>query len=119
MLQVDSRRIAKLTKPDEPDGRVNVYFTDGERAEQDFLTHLPETRAAGPFAEQLGLEMTATGDYRTKPPFGETNIKGVFATGDASTMFKVAPIAIGNAALCASGVVCRLHEEDLGIPALV
>jgi thioredoxin reductase len=101
-MVVDTRPIEKLSQS--PSGaEVTVHFKDGSTKVEGFLAAHLNTKTRGPFAEQLGLEMTPGGDVKTAPPFSATNVKGVFAVGDCGQSMKVIPAAAasGNAAAAA------------------
>jgi pyruvate/2-oxoglutarate dehydrogenase complex dihydrolipoamide dehydrogenase (E3) component len=44
--------------------------------------------------EQLGVGTNATGDIVANIPFYQTNVSGIFATGDSANSFKNIPSAI-------------------------
>jgi pyruvate/2-oxoglutarate dehydrogenase complex dihydrolipoamide dehydrogenase (E3) component len=54
-----------------------------------FLVHNPKYKANGEWAEQLGLEVTSSGDISNTAPFYEINVKGVYAVGDCGMQMKV------------------------------
>ncbi|KAK8044775.1 hypothetical protein PG993_004799 [Apiospora rasikravindrae] len=127
--QTDSRAIAaiELTAEDDEDddavvahrNLVRLRFQDGSQpVGEAFLAHSPRTRVKGPFAEQLGLELTPAGDYVVHPPFNETSVDGVFAAGDCTSMFKVGTRAVGDGAMTGAGVSARLQEGQMGTKAV-
>lgn len=66
----------------------------------------------GPFAEQLGLEMTEDGDIATKAPFCESvNVPGVFAVGDCGAKMKTVTQAVAAGTFCAGGLAMQLQVE--------
>ncbi|CAJ2504441.1 Uu.00g118350.m01.CDS01 [Anthostomella pinea] len=110
---VDDRAISKLSLTAGSDQSVKISFKDGsEEKREAFLVHSPITRAKGPFAQQLGLELTPTGDYAVLPPFNATSVNGVYAVGDCMTMFKVATNAVASGSMTGAGVSGKLHEEQ-------
>ena len=62
----------------------------------------------GPFAQQLGLELTPSGEIKTNPPFNETSVSGVFSGGDCMTMMRAVPMAAAAGGMCAVGAVAQL-----------
>lgn len=86
------------------DGKMTLQFTDGRQDTVVFLVHKPTTIINGPFAEQLGLELTPPGDLKLGQPFPETNVKGCFAAGDCSTGMKSVPMAISSGMVAAAGL---------------
>lgn len=106
-FKIDTRKIKRLL-PNDRFKSVLVEFVDGSSKEEKFLVHNPETSPQGPFADQLGLATTASGDIQTDGPFWQTNVAGVFAVGDCSTPYKAIPSAISsgcNAAVMASAEI--------------
>ncbi|KAH7376595.1 hypothetical protein B0T11DRAFT_294072 [Plectosphaerella cucumerina] len=108
--QVDPRAIARVEMLPGQEGIV-LHFTTGPSATERFLSHAPRTRVNGPFAEQLGLEMTEGGDIKVTEPFQETSVKGVLATGDCSTPIKAVAVATAHSALAAAGIAGSLDQE--------
>ncbi len=107
---VDDRRIVKLVK--DPSGSdVIVHFEDGTERTEGFLVHAPLTEVNGPFAGQLGCELTPTGDYKTTNLFGETTVPGVFAAGDCATMMKAVTTAMYLGNMVAAESAAQLEAE--------
>lgn len=75
--------------------------------------HKPKTQLNGPFVEQLSLEMTETGVIKTKPPFHETSVGGVFAVGDCGSPLPAVVNAVAMGALAAGGLVGQLGAEPV------
>ncbi|XXH04314.1 hypothetical protein Hte_010728 [Hypoxylon texense] len=75
--RVEHGAIAKLSFDTMLKETVKISFKDGSEKGEAFLVHSPYTRVKGPFAEQLGLEFTPTGDYLVYPPFNETSVEAV------------------------------------------
>jgi len=73
--------------------------------------HKPKTEISGPFAQQLSLELTDGGDIKTKPPFHETSLPGVFAVGDCGISEKAVAQAIATGIFGASGLVTQLQAD--------
>ncbi|KAI1170434.1 thioredoxin reductase [Nemania sp. FL0916] len=120
--KLDTRKIAKLAlrAQDAHDTAVKITFEDGETVTEDFVGHAPMTIVRGPFAEQLGLKLSAIGggEYETRPPFFATEVKGVYAAGDVVTPFKVWPNASASGAQAAAGVAVALQEQKWNLPPL-
>ncbi|KAI1823895.1 FAD/NAD(P)-binding domain-containing protein [Xylaria intraflava] len=113
--RVDHRAISQLSLNDTSEDKIIIRFKDDSDDKYEaFLAHSPRTRVKGPFAEQLGLELTETGEYVVSPPFNETTVGGVFAAGDCTTMFKVATNAVASGGMTGAGVSARLQEERMG-----
>ncbi|KAJ5212203.1 uncharacterized protein N7498_003849 [Penicillium cinerascens] len=113
VMKVESRKIKSLSKQHEK-ASVLLEFEDGSSVIEGFLAHTPETRPRGPFAEQLGLEQTPSGDIKAGPPFYQTTVKGVFAAGDSCGMMKNAPHAIFSGSLAGMGVSAQIAAETQG-----
>ncbi|WJG34912.1 Alpha/Beta hydrolase protein [Fusarium oxysporum Fo47] len=69
---------------------VKITFEDGSSKTEGFVVSHPNVAQAAPFAEQLGLETTPTGDIKVEVPMNETSVKGCFAFGDAATVMRSA-----------------------------
>lgn len=107
---VDDRRIVKLVKS--PNGSdVIVHLEDGTKKTEGFLVHRPFTEVNGPFASQLGCELTEQGDYKTMNMFGETTVPGVFAAGDCATMIKAVTTAMSGGNMVAAALAAQLEAE--------
>lgn len=65
-FKIDARKIVRLVDNSEP--AVTVEFADGSTKEEKFLVHHPQTKIQGPFAEQLGIAITPTGEISADPP---------------------------------------------------
>lgn len=121
-FKVDTRAISRLSlvETDAEPTAIKLEFSDGTSTTEKFLVHNPLTQVKGPFASQLGVELApspipgTTGDIAANPPFYQTSVRGVFATGDCITQYKVMAGAISsgcNAAVAASG---QLLAEKYG-----
>lgn len=109
-FKVDNRKIVKLVKS--PNGAdVIVHLEDGTEKTEGFLVHRPFTEVNGPFAAQLGCELTPQGDYKTTNMFGETTAHGVFAAGDCATMIKAVTTAMNLGNMVAAGLAGQLEAE--------
>jgi gliotoxin/aspirochlorine biosynthesis thioredoxin reductase len=111
VMKVDTRTIKKLVKSPNK-AEVIVQFEDGSEVTEGFLGHAPMTKAQGPFADQLGIEMTPMGDVKTTQPFPQTNVTGVFAAGDAASPMKVILNAQFMGSLAGSGVSSQLIADE-------
>ncbi|KAL9059845.1 MAG: hypothetical protein Q9162_000915 [Coniocarpon cinnabarinum] len=117
-LEIDSRKITRLEKSPHR-AEMILHFEDGTSATEAFLSHTPRSALRGPFAEQLGVELTPEGNVRTTTMFNETSVRGVFAAGDIATLVKITPNAIltGNAA--GAGVCLQVQADNLGHKPLI
>ncbi|KAJ5572927.1 hypothetical protein N7450_009911 [Penicillium hetheringtonii] len=86
-------------------------FEDGTSREEGFVASHPQVEQRGPFAEQLGLEMTSAGDIKTTMPFNETSLAGCVAAGDAATMMRTVVQAVQMGVFAGSGLVAQLQRE--------
>ena len=112
-FKIDSRPIKKLARSGKGVETL-VHFEDGDTKAEAFLVHSPKTQLKGPFAQQLGLELTPMGDIKTTPPFLQTSVRGCFAAGDCMTPFKVVPNAIANGSMAAAGSSAQITAEKHG-----
>lgn len=113
VFQVDSRKIKKLVMGAQAP-EIIIQFTDGSEVTEGWLNHAPDTKAKGPFAEQLGLETTPSGDLVVIPPFQQTSVPGVYAAGDNSHAMKVTPAAQYTGSLVGAGLSAVVTAEKLG-----
>jgi thioredoxin reductase len=114
--KTDSRVILSMRMHPTSSIGIDIIFEDGTHTTEAFLSHMPTTRARGPFAEQLGLEVGPLGDYVVVSHLvTETNVTGVYAAGDCMAFSKVATNAIANGAMTGACVAIRLHEEKFGL----
>jgi thioredoxin reductase len=112
-FKVDDRRVVRLVKgPDAAD--VVVHLDDGAQKTEAFLVRRPLTEANGPFAGQLGCELTERGDYKTANGFGETSVHGVFAAGDCAAVIKAVTHAMSGGNMVAAGLAAQLEAEMEG-----
>lgn len=89
-----------------------MHLEGGEKKTEAFLAHKPKGVLNGPFADQLGLELTPQGDIKTIGPFMESSVKGVFAGGDSASPMKSAVVALSSGAFLAAGIAAQLEAED-------
>ena len=110
-ITIESREIAKFVKGSQK-AELEVQFTDGEQKKEGFLAHVPKFELVGNWVDQLGLELTEHGVIKVSFPFQETNVKGVFAGGDAATLLKAVTPSIAMGLAIAGGVSAQLQAED-------
>ena len=115
---IDTRSIKRIKKG--PKGaEVVLEFEDGNKKTEVFLVHNPITHTKGPFAEQLGLELSPMGDIKADAPFHQTSVRGVFAAGDCVTPYKVTPGAISSGCNAAVAASAQLQAEVFGHHSMV
>lgn len=68
-LVVDSRRISRFAKVPGDTADVEIEFEDGVKEIFGFIAHKPRSKLNGPWAEQLGVELTPGLDLKLNPPF--------------------------------------------------
>lgn len=113
-MKVDSRPIKKLVKAPER-AEVIIHFEDGTTKTEGYLVHKPKTvLKSDDLVKQLGLEMTPQGMIKVNPPFNQTNIKGVFAAGDAASPMQTVTQAIFSGTCCGGGAPLQLQAETYG-----
>lgn len=113
-IAYDDRKIVKFEHRDISDKKppsLVVHFEDGTSREEGFVASHPQVEQRGPFAEQLGLEMTSAGDIKTTMPFNETSLAGCVAAGDAATMMRTVVQAVQMGVFAGSGLVAQLQRE--------
>lgn len=92
---------------------VTVRLQDGHSVTLTFLIHRPRTVLADDFGKQLGVELTESGDIKTKPPFYETTVDGAFAAGDCAVPLKQVVWAAATGVSAGSGVNFQLLGQDM------
>ena len=107
-IRIDSRSIKQLIKGPEK-GEMIIEFLDGTRKTEGFLVGKPNTELNGPFAKQLGLELSNPGEVKVTPPFNATSVQGVFAAGDLSTPMYVVNMALTSGSLAAVGIAAQVE----------
>ncbi|KAF5640485.1 thioredoxin reductase [Fusarium sp. NRRL 52700] len=90
---------------------VELTFEDGSSKMEGFVVSHPNVAQAAPFAEQMGLEKTATGEIKANAPMNETSVKGCFAFGDAATVMRSALQAMHMGGFAAVGMAMQLQHE--------
>jgi pyruvate/2-oxoglutarate dehydrogenase complex dihydrolipoamide dehydrogenase (E3) component len=103
-FNVETGRIIRLVPAVAPDVGVTVTVEGGKEYKLGYLGHKPYTILAGKdMIMKLGIETEENpvmGEHiKTIDPLGSTNVKGVFAAGDASTPMKAVASAIGTGEL--------------------
>ncbi|KAL4955394.1 FAD/NAD(P)-binding domain-containing protein [Aspergillus filifer] len=116
-FNVDPRAISRLRVLES--GGIQLTFADGTTAVEAFLVHNPFTKTNGPFAEQLGVEMTVSGELIANFPAYQTSVRGVFAAGDCVTQYKVVAGAISSGCNAAVAASTQLLAEKYGHHSLV
>ncbi|KAF3353824.1 hypothetical protein VD0004_g8920 [Verticillium dahliae] len=109
-ITTDDREIISLALGAEGCG-ITITFADGSSVQEAFLVHRPATKLNGPFAEQLGVELSPGGDIKVTPPFGATSVKGVYAAGDCATPMKNAMQAMQMGTFAGVGLAHDLQAE--------
>jgi len=104
---IEPRKVVKLSPSSENPLSIVVHLEDGTEFTESFIAHTPRTEVNGPFAQQLGLELTPMGDIQTFPPFQTTSMPGVFAAGDCGTMIKSVLTAMMHGGLALVGATAR------------
>ncbi|KAK2054705.1 FAD/NAD(P)-binding domain-containing protein [Colletotrichum caudatum] len=111
-ISVDDRKIARSAHDHgHGHGHVTIAFEGGQSVTEGFIAHQPTAKPRGPFAEQLGLELQASGDIMVKQPFYETSVRGVFAAGDCATPIKAVSQAVAMGTVTAAGLAFQLGAE--------
>lgn len=114
-FQAEARSFSKLVQ-NQPKRSLDIHFTDGTSETVGVVVHRPLTKVRGPFAEQLGVEMTPEGHIKTNFPFNETSVSGVFVAGDAGSQFKIGTQAVVMGAFAAGGVQMQVNAENWSKP---
>lgn len=109
-FKVDDRKIVKFEKSSHK-ADVILHFEDGTRATEGSLAHRPYTEVNGPFAQQLGCEVTELGDLKTMSFLNESSVHGVFAAGDCATPLKAFVNVMNLGGLAAAGLAGQLEME--------
>jgi gliotoxin/aspirochlorine biosynthesis thioredoxin reductase len=110
-FQVDTRAIDSLI---DVEAGVKIVFADGSSKEVAFVGHNPLTSPQGPFAKQLSLSLSQTGDIKADAPSFQTSERGVFAAGDCISPYKVIPHAIMTGNFAAVAAATQLQAEKYG-----
>lgn len=86
-ITIVNRHIASIALGPEGSG-VTITFGDESSVHEAFLAYKPPTKINGLSAEQLGVELSPGGDIKVTPPYGASNVKGVYAAGECATPMK-------------------------------
>lgn len=89
-----------------------IRFADGSRLSREALLYRPPNRQRSPIAESLGCVIDSAGYVQTSPPFGQTEVPGVFAVGDMTSPMHSLAWASAGGTLAAGGVQHLLAERD-------
>ncbi|KAL1963025.1 hypothetical protein VTN77DRAFT_8773 [Rasamsonia byssochlamydoides] len=128
VFNVDTRSISRLSLVVPPDTdettAITLEFSDGTSTTESFLVHNPLTKVKGPFAAQLGLQLSPSplpliANVAAAAPFYQTSVRGVFAAGDSITPYKVIAHAISSGCNAAVGASGQLLAEKYGHHALI
>jgi pyruvate/2-oxoglutarate dehydrogenase complex dihydrolipoamide dehydrogenase (E3) component len=115
---VEPQRIKQLLRGSKG-SEIIVQLEDGTEQTQAFMGHKPHTALRGPFAEQLGLEISPSGDPKATPPFFTASLPGVFICGDLSSPLKIVPNAMLSGAAAGAGACAQLQAEEFGQESMV
>lgn len=110
-LAVDSRRIVRFRKVPGDTADVEIEFEDGAKEVFGFIAHKPRSKINGPWAEQLGVELTPGLDLKVNPPFNETTVPGVFAAGDCASPFKIVAGGLSMGLFAANGAAMQVQQD--------
>ncbi|CAN8102446.1 unnamed protein product [Discula destructiva] len=116
-MSFETRKISRVRMAERAGGipsEVLVTLEDGTEKQEGFLTHATTCELNGPFPEQLGLNVTSTGEIDTKPPFGESSVPGVYVAGDAMTDVRFVVNAALSGSSAGAGAAFKIQLEDLG-----
>ncbi|KAI9644110.1 hypothetical protein NHQ30_007463 [Ciborinia camelliae] len=103
-ISIDNRSIKALITGGPVKG-PSIVFDSDEVAEHAFFAHQPKVSPNIDFAKGLGLTLSDSGtEIKTTAPFYETDVKGCFAVGDNSVMFRTVIMAMAAGTSAASGV---------------
>jgi thioredoxin reductase len=109
-VHYDTRKITSFALIDGGPA-VKITFEDGSSKTEGFVVSHPNVAQTAPFAEQMGLEMAATGEIKVNAPMNETSVQGCFAFGDAATAMRSALQAMHMGAFAAVGMAMQLQHE--------
>lgn len=90
---------------------VRVHFADGGSKVEAFLVNHPDVEQGAPFAEQLGLERTATGEIRVGGMGNETSLGGCFAAGDGAAVMRSVVGAVNMGVVAGAGMGGQVARE--------
>lgn len=115
--RLDGLQIPIVEKPiaalDHEAGQLTALrFADGSLAQHRALFARVPFRQSSDLATQLGCTLTENG-LLDVTEFGETNVPGVFAAGDATTPFRQVAIAAANGVKAAAWINRELMTDEL------
>lgn len=108
-IPVIQQKIAKLTGKD--DRLENIIFKSGKELKRSGLFIHPRQKLRSKLIDRLDLELNAEGRINTNR-FGETNISGIYAAGDAGPNMQQVTIAASTGAEVGIAINHKLVEED-------
>lgn len=116
---LDRLQIAIVEKPvvaleHEAGELTGLRFADGSIAQPKALFARVPFRQSSELATQLGCHLTERGLIDVTE-FGETNVPGVFAAGDATTPLRQVANAVANGSKAAAWINRELIKDDLGL----
>lgn len=92
----------------------NLRFMDGSAYELDAIFSRVPFRQHSDLANQLGCDLAESGLIKTAE-FGQTNVSGVYAAGDASSPMRQVSLAVLKGNLAGVWINRELIEEDLAV----
>jgi thioredoxin reductase (NADPH) len=91
-----------------------LELKDGSTVEADAFFVSSEVRGRTDLAQQLGVEMAATGKHaQPKSQRGDTNVPGVWIAGDLRPMTQQVAVALGTGNIAAVMIDQHLRKEDV------
>jgi len=110
-IDIDSRSIKRLI-PGSNGSQPAIELENGDSCEvvtHGFFAHQPKASPNIDFARKLNLKLSDTGrEIAVTMPFHETSVRGCFAAGDISTMFRAVAGAVAAGVACSGGIVSQL-----------
>lgn len=114
-VKFDSRKIGRLINA-EPEEGVDIVFEDGTKDRVGFIMHKPQVALnAEGVIKQLGVETGPAmfGDVvKTKSPFQDTNVPGVYVAGDLGNAMTHVTLALSTGVASAAGIVHYLNQQE-------
>ncbi|MFL6194918.1 MAG: NAD(P)/FAD-dependent oxidoreductase [Thermoanaerobaculia bacterium] len=94
-----------------------LELKDGGTVEAEAFFVSSEVRGRTDLAQQLGVEMAATGKHaQPKSQRGDTNVPGVWIAGDLRPMTQQVAVAMGTGNIAAVMIDQHLRKEDVAEP---
>jgi len=94
-----------------------LELQDGTVLEADAFFVSSQARGRTDLAEQLGVEMAATGFHANpKTQRGDTNVPGVWIAGDLRPMTQQVAVAMGTGNIAAVMIDQHLRKKDVAVP---